>query len=128
MTDQCVGSGMCCRMGPCGFSAAKMEKEGRTWDPNVGCPYLVLVGIQWRCGIFLTASPELKQEMTDAMGIGFGCGSTIGNSARDALIRRLRSESSSRSPVTSSETWSPETFSPSASFGLSGTLDSLTKK
>lgn len=97
---QCVGSGYCCRKAPCGWSQHQMAEEGLKWDPAKGCPYLVLVGIQWRCGIFLKADAAKQAAMTEDMGIGFGCSSTIGNTARDQLLLRLRS--SSASPATSS--------------------------
>lgn len=91
----CVGCGFECRRGPCGFSGEQMHREGKTWDPKVGCPYLRQVGIQWRCGMYIDAGPELKQRMEEVMGIGAGCGASLFNSDREEMIRRLRSLSAS---------------------------------
>lgn len=76
--------------------------EPRTWDKEKGCPYLVLEGFQWRCGVFLKANAEKRAAMTEDMGIGFGCSSSLGNTERDKILSRLRS--SSASPATSSAT------------------------
>ncbi len=78
-----------CRKAPCGWSQAQMRGDGLRWNPAVGCPYLRLVGIQWRCGMFIDATPEKKAAMTADMGIGFGCSSTLFNTDRDEMIRRL---------------------------------------
>lgn len=98
----CVGCGFECRRGPCGFSNYQMQEDGLTWDRKVGCPYLRQVGIQWRCGMYIDGSPELRSAMEQVMGIGEGCSATLFNSDREAMIRRLRSLSSSPSPGTSS--------------------------
>ena len=88
-----------------------MAADGLKWDPKKGCPYLVMVGIQWRCGVFLKADAEKRAAMTEDMGIGYGCGSSLFNSERDEMIRRLQSlsRSSSASPATSSETSADKT-------------------
>jgi len=104
---QCVGCGFECRRGPCGFSGEQMYLEGKTWDKKVGCPYLRQVGIQWRCGMYIDAGPELKQRMEEVMGIGEGCSASLFNSDREAMILRLRSLSASSK--TSSETSSVKT-------------------
>jgi len=104
---QCVGCGFECRLGPCGFSGEQMFLEGKTWDKKIGCPYLRQVGIQWRCGMYLDAGPELKQRMEEVMGIGQGCSASLFNSDREAMILRLRSLSASSK--TSFETSSAKT-------------------
>lgn len=93
----CVGCGYECRKVPCGYSSHKMQKEGKTWDPKVGCPYLRQVGIQWRCGVYLDAGSKLKKEMESiyGIGIGAGCSASLFNSVREAMIQRLRSLSAS---------------------------------
>jgi hypothetical protein len=93
---ECVGCGFECRRAPCGFGSERMYREGKTWDPKVGCPYLRQVGIQWRCGMYIDAGPELKQRMEEVMGIGAGCGASLFNTERDAMISRLNSLSRSR--------------------------------
>jgi len=98
----CVGCGFECRRGPCGFSAYRMNEEGKTWDKKIGCPYLRQVGIQWRCGMYIDAEPKLKKEMEEAMGIGEGCSASLFNTDRDQMISRLNSLLRSRG--TSSET------------------------
>lgn len=82
-----------------------MSEEGVRWDASKGCPYLELAGIQWRCGIFLRADAAKREAMTQDMGIGMGCSSTLFNTDREEMIRRLqsRSRSSSPSPGTSSD-------------------------
>jgi hypothetical protein len=111
MTAQCVGCGFECRRGPCGFSNYKMQEDGLTWDKKVGCPYLRQVGIQWRCGMYIDAGPELKKAMEEVMGIGAGCSASLFNTEREAMIRRLQSlsRSSSASPATSSESSADKT-------------------
>lgn len=99
---ECVGCGFECRRGPCGFSAHQMREDGLTWDAKKGCPYLRQVGIQWRCGLYIDGSPELRVAMEETMGIGAGCSATLFNSVREEMIRRLRSRSSLPSPGTSS--------------------------
>ena len=97
---ECVGCGYECRKIPCGYSQVLMRDEGKTWDPKIGCPYLRQVGIQWRCGVYLDAGPELKAEMegVTGIGIGAGCSASLFNSDRDAMILRLRaSQASSKS-------------------------------
>ena len=81
-----------------------MSEEGVEWNAEKGCPYLELAGIQWRCGIFLRADAAKREAMTQGMGIGMGCSSTMFNTDREEMIRRLRSRSSSPSPDTSSGT------------------------
>ena len=104
---QCVGCGFECRRGPCGFGGEQMYREGKAWDKKVGCPYLRQVGIQWRCGMYIDGSPELREAMEQVMGIGAGCSASLFNSDREAMILRLRSLSAlSR---TSSETPSAKT-------------------
>jgi hypothetical protein len=87
----CVGCGFECRRGPCGYGSHKMQEEGKTWDPKIGCPYLRQVGIQWRCGIYLDAGPELKAEMegVTGIGVGAGCSASLFNSDREKMILRL---------------------------------------
>lgn len=79
-----------------------MQEDGLKWDASKGCPYLRQVGIQWRCGMYLDAGPELKEAMKRVMGIGEGCGASLFNTVREEMIQRLRSLSSSPSPGTSS--------------------------
>lgn len=67
-----------------------MLDEEVQWDSKVGCRYLVQVGIQWRCSIFLNAGPMKRAAMTEDMGIGFGCSSTLFNTEREEMIQRLR--------------------------------------
>lgn len=82
-----------------------MELDGLKWDPKKGCHYLVPEGIRWRCGIFLKADEAKKAAMTEDMGIGFGCGSSLFNEDRERILRLMsRSGSSSLSLDTSSET------------------------
>jgi len=101
---ECVGCGYECRKVPCGYSQNQMNKEGKTWNPKTGCPYLRQVGIQWRCGLYIDGTPELKAEMASiyGVGIGAGCSASLFNSVRDEMISRLNSLSRSRG--TSSET------------------------
>ena len=101
----CVGCGFECRRAPCGFSNYQMREDELTWDKTKGCPYLRQVGIQWRCGMYLDAGPELRKTMEIEMGIGAGCSSSLFNTERELMIRRLRflSNSSSPSPGTSSD-------------------------
>jgi len=82
-----------------------MQEDGLTWDKKIGCPYLRQVGIQWRCGMYIDGTPELRAEMERVMGVGVGCSATLFNSYREEMIRRLQSlsRSSSASPDTSSE-------------------------
>lgn len=105
----CVGCGYECRRGPCGYSWHYMTKDGLKWNEKTGCPYLRQVGIQWRCGIYLDASPELKAEMegVSGIGVGAGCSASLFNSDREAMILRLRSLKASSS--NSSETPSAKT-------------------
>jgi hypothetical protein len=84
-----------------------MREDGLQWDEKEGCHYLLLVGIQWRCGLFLNADAQKRKAMTEDMGIGFGCGSSIGNTDRDRILFRLRSYSAS--PATSSGTSADKT-------------------
>ena len=88
-----------------------MQEDGVRWDAKQGCRYLLLVGIQWRCGLFLNANAEKRAVMTANMGIGAGCSSTLFNGDREDMIRRLKSRSTSSSalPVTSSESSADET-------------------
>lgn len=80
-----------------------MELDGLEWDKAKGCHYLVPEGIHWRCGIFLKADEAKKAAMTEDMGIGFGCGSSLFNEDRERILRLMsRSNSSSPSPATSS--------------------------
>ncbi len=67
-----------------------MQDEGKVWDRKVGCPYLVAVGDIHRCGIFLQADEAKRAAMTDDMGIGAGCSSTMFNDARNRILARMR--------------------------------------
>jgi hypothetical protein len=72
-----------------------IEWSPKTWDKEKGCLYLMLDGFQWRCGVFLKADLAKRAAMTEDMGIGFGCSSSLGNTERDKILFRLRSSSAS---------------------------------
>jgi hypothetical protein len=48
---------------------------------------------QYRCRLYLTTTPEKKKAMDADMGMGAGCCSSLFNSEREAMLKKL-SESS----------------------------------
>lgn len=83
----CVGSGFCCKVGPCPFGTV-------TSRTNPTCIHLKEIEQEdgkhprYTCGI--AAEIVGKPGWENAPAFGAGCCSTMGNTARNAIIRELR--------------------------------------
>lgn len=83
----CVGSGFCCKKGPCPFGS-------RTSEMNPACIHLVLIqqepGLypRYTCGIYDEIIGRPGWEFAPAFGAG--CCSTLFNEDRSAIIAQLR--------------------------------------
>lgn len=83
--NPCVGSGMCCKKGPCPFGEA---------DETGGCRFLVvwedddLETERYRCG----KHDEIVRDPTSwlAPAFGAGCCQPLFNDRRDAILVELR--------------------------------------
>jgi len=65
---ECVGSGWCCKKGPCGVGLAMGFK---TREP---CPKLVESGGRHWCGLVLESEGNAKAKLLNRLGVGSGCG------------------------------------------------------
>jgi hypothetical protein len=92
----CVGSGYCCKQGPCSVA---VRKYGSSWVSP--CQSLVFVEDDGRyyCGEVLSATPEERDKIVSELHIGAGCCSSL-NSDRVPILRRLAEKAlASRSQV-----------------------------
>jgi hypothetical protein len=87
--EPCVGSGMCCKKGPCAFGTAKRQE-----DP--GCVHLVAIpqgpdrATRYTCGIYAEIIQRPGWEHNPAFGAG--CCMSLFNANRQQILKEMHDD------------------------------------
>lgn len=91
---ECVGSGYCCKKGPCGLAVARGHDMKHWLEGGKGCPDLVEKDGRYWCGLYLRAAGPKKAKIKYELAIGEGCCSSLFNTEREKILRRRQSGAS----------------------------------
>lgn len=87
----CLGSGLCCKTGPCHLAAVKYP-DSEAWTLGTGCPSLIWDEKKERflCGEIVNAATDERREWTkQTLYAGAGCCMGMFNTVRSLMEARL---------------------------------------